>query len=146
MPRTFSSLAMDANVSAPVARMAFTTGIRLDANSSARASQDGLTLIPHLIEIDLVRRTDAADRFELGKAVALGEVGQIGGLAGAGTGHRKGVESGIVPDASGIVFRGGDDAGTIRAELCGKDGRAVPFEHVAGNACCDIPDTGGPIS
>jgi hypothetical protein len=28
MPRTFSSLAMDASVSAPVARMPWTTGIR----------------------------------------------------------------------------------------------------------------------
>jgi hypothetical protein len=39
LPRRFSSMAIDASVSAPVARMVWTTGIRVDANSSAaRAS------------------------------------------------------------------------------------------------------------
>jgi hypothetical protein len=46
MPRRLSSMAIDASVSAPVARIAWTTGVRLNANSSAASINTALPISP----------------------------------------------------------------------------------------------------
>src|SRR5712691_2301397 len=46
IPRRLSSMVIDASVSAPEARMAWTTGVKLDANSSATSINAALPMLP----------------------------------------------------------------------------------------------------